>query len=149
MVRLKSAYIIKCEEVIKDSAGTVVELRCTYVPESKSGSDVSGIAVKGVIHWVSVPHAVEAEVRLYDRLFTTEDLNASEADFRTLLNPDSLKVLPKVYAEPSLAHATSKDRFQFMRIGYFCLDPDSVTGKLVFNRTVTLRDMWSKEAKKG
>jgi glutaminyl-tRNA synthetase len=149
MVRLKSAYIIKCEEVIKDGAGSVVELRCTYVPESKSGSDVSGIAVKGVIHWVSVSHALEVEVRLYDRLFTTEDLNATEADFRTLLNPDSLKVLPKVYAEPSLANASLNDRFQFMRIGYFCLDPDSVTGKLVFNRTVTLRDMWSKEVKKG
>ncbi len=145
MVRLKSAYIIQCEEVIKDGAGNVSELRCTYVPESKSGSDVSGINVKGVIHWVSVPHAVEAEVRLYDRLFNTEDLNQAEGDFRTLLNPESLKVLPKVFAEPSLAMAKSDERFQFMRIGYFCLDPDSTPGKLVFNRTVTLRDMWAKK----
>ena len=143
MVRLKSAYIIQCEAVIKDGAGNVSELRCTYVPESKSGSDVSGINVKGVIHWVSVPHAVEAEVRLYDRLFNTEDLNQAEGDFRTLLNPESLKVLPKVFAEPSLAMAKSDERFQFMRIGYFCLDPDSTPGKLVFNRTVTLRDMWA------
>ncbi len=145
MVRLKSAYIIKCEEVIKDSAGNVSELRCTYVPESKSGSDVSGINVKGVIHWVSVPHALEVEVRLYDRLFNMEDLNQAEGDFRTLLNPDSLKVLPKVYAEPSLALAKSADRFQFMRIGYFCVDPDSTPAKRVFNRTVTLRDMWAKK----
>lgn len=148
MVRLKSAYIIKCEEVIKDTSGNVTELRCTYVPESKSGSDVSGINVKGVIHWVSIPHALEAEVRLYDRLFTVEDLNQIEDDFKNHLNPNSLEILPKVYAEPSLAHAKLTDHFQFMRIGYFCLDSDSTSGKLVFNRTVTLRDMWAKEAKK-
>jgi glutaminyl-tRNA synthetase len=147
MVRLKSAYIIKCEEVIKDSAGNVTELRCTYVPESKSGSDVSGIAVKGVIHWVSVPHALEVEVRLYDRLFNAEDLNQIDDDFKNHLNPDSLKVLPKIYAEPSLAHAKLADRFQFIRTGYFCLDSDSTKDKLVFNRTVTLRDMWAKANK--
>lgn len=148
-VRLKSAYIITCSEVVKDAQGNITELRCTYVPESKSGSDTSGINVKGVIHWVSAPHAVEAEVRLYDRLFQVEDLNQTEADFRTLLNPESLKVLGKVYAEPAMKEAKSDDRFQFMRIGYFCLDPDSTPGKLVFNRTVTLRDMWAKETKKG
>jgi len=149
MVRLKSAYIIKCEEAIKDASGKVTELRCTYFPESKSGSDTSGIQVKGVIHWVSMAHAVEVEVRLYDRLFVTEDMNRIEDDFENRLNRESLKVLPKVYAEPSLAEATLTDRFQFMRTGYFCLDPDSTKDKLVFNRAVTLRDMWAKEARKG
>jgi glutaminyl-tRNA synthetase len=147
MVRLKSAYIIKCEEVIKDSNGNVTELRCTYVPESKSGSDVSGIAVKGVIHWVSVPHALAVEVRLYDRLFMVEDLNQIEDDFKNHLNPESLKVLPRIYAEPALANAKLEDRFQFIRTGYFCLDADSTKDKLIFNRTVTLRDMWAKANK--
>ena len=147
MVRLKSAYIIKCEEVVKDSNGIVTELRCSYVPESKSGSDVSGINVKGVIHWVSVPHALEVEVRLYDRLFTAEDLNQVEDDFKNYLNPDSLKILPKVFAEPSLADARAAEHYQFMRTGYFCLDKDSTSSRLVFNRTVTLRDMWAKVSK--
>ena len=147
MVRLKSAYIIKCEEVVKDSNGIVTELRCSYVPESKSGSDVSGINVKGVIHWVSVPHALEVEVRLYDRLFTAEDLNQVEDDFKNYLNPDSLKILPKVFAEPSLADARAAEHYQFMRTGYFCLDKDSTSSRLVFNRTVTLRDMWAKASK--
>ncbi len=149
MVRLKSAYIIKCEEVVKNSAGDIDEIRCTYIPESKSGSDVSGINVKGVIHWVSVSHAVEAEVRLYDRLFKVENVDVMEGDFKEYLNPDSLKVLPKVFAEPSLMGARPDDRFQFMRVGYFCLDPDSTDSRLVFNRTVTLRDMWAKEKVKG
>ncbi len=147
MVRLKSAYIIKCEEVVKDSNGNVTELRCTYVPESKSGSDVSGIAVKGVIHWVSIPHALEVEVRLYDRLFKVEDLNQIEDDFKNYLNPDSLKVLPKIYAEPALASANLEERFQFIRTGYFCLDADSTKDRLIFNRTVTLRDTWGKANK--
>ena len=147
MVRLKSAYIIKCEEVVKNSNGIVTELRCSYVPESKSGSDVSGINVKGVIHWVSVPHALEVEVRLYDRLFTAEDLNQVEDDFKNYLNPDSLKILPKVFAEPSLADARAAEHYQFMRTGYFCLDKDSTSSRLVFNRTVTLRDMWAKVSK--
>ena len=149
MVRLKSAYIIKCEEVVKDNAGRITELRCTYIPESKSGSDVSGISVKGVIQWVSIPHALKIEVRLYDRLFKVEDLNQLPDDFKTYLNPDSLKILSNVFAEPALAKAKAEDRYQFMRIGYFCLDQDSTSGKLVFNRAVTLRDMWAKEAKKG
>jgi glutaminyl-tRNA synthetase len=147
MVRLKSAYIIKCEEVIKDSSGKVTELRCTYIPESKSGSDVSGINVKGVIHWVSAAHALPIEIRQYDRLFNIEDLSAGDEDFKVHINPNSLTVLNTVFAEPSLKDATADDRFQFMRIGYFCLDPDSTKDKLVFNRTVTLRDMWAKEKK--
>jgi len=146
MVRLKSAYIIKCDEFVKDASGNITELHCTYIPESKSGSDTSGINVKGVIHWVSAAHALPVEVRLYDRLFTVEDLSKGEDDFRKYLNPDSLKVL-NVFAEPALAEATLTDRFQFMRIGYFCLDSDSTKDKLVFNRTVTLRDMWAKEKK--
>ncbi|CAN5287543.1 glutamine--tRNA ligase/YqeY domain fusion protein [soil metagenome] len=144
MVRLKSAYIIKCEEVIKDATGNVTELHCTYVPESKSGSDISGINVKGVIHWISVPHALEVEVRLYDRLFNVEDLGQIEDDFKNHLNPDSLKVISTAYAEPALATDQPDDRYQFMRVGYFYRDEDSVPGKLVFNRTVTLRDMWAK-----
>lgn len=148
MVRLKSAYIIKCEEVVKDSDGSVTELRCVYFPESKSGSDNSGLSVKGVIHWVSVAHAVEAEVRLYDRLFNTEDMGAIEDDFKNHLNPDSLKI-QKAWVEPELKKAKPDDRFQFMRTGYFCLDKESTSDKLVFNRTVTLRDMWAKEQKKG
>lgn len=149
MVRLKSAYIIRCEEVVKDSSGKVVELKCTYIPESRSGSDTSGINVKGTLHWVSVAHAVPMEVRLYDRLFKVENVGDAEGDFKEHLNPDSLQVLPSVMAEPGLKNARLDERFQFLRKGYFCLDPDSTPEKLVFNRTVTLRDMWSKEAKKG
>jgi glutaminyl-tRNA synthetase len=146
MVRLKSAYIIKCEEVVKDSNGNVIELRCTYVPESKSGHDTSGIQVKGVIHWVSAAHALPGEVRLYDRLFLQEDMNATEGDFRQYLNPHSL-VVKKVWMEPSLAKATLNEHFQFLRMGYFCLDPEATSENLVFNRTVTLRDMWTKTGK--
>lgn len=146
MVRLKSAYIIKCEEVVNDSNGNVIELRCTYVPESKSGYDTSGIQVKGVIHWVSAAHALPGEVRLYDRLFLQEDMNAAEGDFRQYLNPHSL-VVKKVWMEPSLAKATLNEHFQFLRMGYFCLDPEATSENLVFNRTVTLRDMWAKVGK--
>jgi glutaminyl-tRNA synthetase len=149
MVRLKSAYIIKCEEVIKDNSGKVTELRCTYVPESKSGSDTSGLKVKGTIHWVSIPTAVSAEVRLYDRLFNVENVGDMEGDFKEYLNPDSLQIIPNVYAEPAIKHAAVDERFQFLRKGYFTLDPDSTPDKLVFNRTVTLNDMWAKEVKKG
>jgi len=148
MVRLKSAFIIKCEEFIKDEDGTVTELRCTYVPESRSGSDTSGINVKGVIHWVSASHAVPAEIRLYDRLFTTEDMNAIDDDFTNHLNPNSLQVLKTVYAEPALAKAEAGEHFQFLRMGYFCLDADATSDKPVFNRTVTLRDTWTKAAGK-
>jgi glutaminyl-tRNA synthetase len=149
MVRLKSAYIIKCEEVIKDSAGKVTELRCTYVPESKSGSDTSGLKVKGTIHWVSIPTAVSAEVRLYDRLFNVENVGDMEGDFKEYLNPDSLQILSNVFAEPAIKNADGNERFQFLRKGYFTLDPDSSADKIIFNRTVTLNDMWAKEVKKG
>ena len=148
MVRLKSAYIIKCEEVVKGPDGTVIEVRCSYIPESKSGSDTSGIQVKGTLHWVSAPHAIPVEVRLYDRLFTVEDLGSIEGDFREYLNPRSLEV-KQVYAEPELANAAAGDRFQFLRMGYYCLDKDATKTKMIFNQTVTLRDMWAKEVKKG
>lgn len=148
MVRLKSAYIIKCDDFKKDNNGNVVELYCTYFPESKSGSDSSGISVKGVIHWVSAASALPVEVRRYDRLFNTEDMGSIEDDFKNHINPDSLKV-QTAYAEPDMKNAKPEDRFQFMRTGYFCLDKDSTQDKLVFNQTTTLRDMWTKEQKKG
>lgn len=151
MVRLKGAYIIKCDEVVKDNAGEIIELRCSYIPESRSGSDTSGINVKGTIHWVSVPHAVEAEVRLYDRLFSVENPAADEREFRELLNPNSLEVV-RAFVEPALVEAARSEairNFQFMRKGYFVLDSDSTAEKPVFNRTVTLKDSWAKEVKKG
>lgn len=148
MVRLKSAYIIRCEEVVKDANGTITELRCTYVPESRSGSDTSGINVKGTIHWVSAPQALPVEVRLYDRLFKVENLGEAEGDFKDYLNPDSLQIVT-AYAEPSLNDASLDARYQFLRKGYFTLDQDSTSTKKIFNRTVTLRDMWAKETKKA
>ena len=144
MVRLKSAYIIKCDEVVKDEAGNIVQLNCSYIPESKSGSDTSGINVKGTLHWVSVATAVPIEVRLYDRLFTEENVGAAEGDFKEYMNKDSLQILPIAYGEPSLGEATLQERHQFIRKGYFCLDKDSTKDKLVFNRTVTLKDTWAK-----
>lgn len=149
MVRLKSAYIIRCDEVIKDENGTITELHCSYIPESRSGSDTSGINVKGTLHWVSVAHAVSAEIRLYDRLFKVEDPSNEEGDFKTYINPDSLQVVSRVYAEPSLLDSNLQDRYQFLRKGYFCLDRESSPDKLIFNRTVTLKDTWAKEQKKG
>ena len=148
-VRLKSAYIIKCEKVIKDASGAIAEVHCTYDPDTRSGGPESDRKVKGTLHWVSAPHAVEAEIRLYDRLFVSEvpDEAPDGEDFRTNLNPDSLKVL-KGYVEPGLKGAAAGDKFQFQRIGYFCVDPDSTAEKLVFNRTVTLRDSWAKQYKK-
>lgn len=148
MVRLKSAYIIRCDEVIKDASGKIMALHCSYIPESKSGADTSGIIVKGTLHWVSVAHAVPVEVRLYDRLFKVADLSEAEGDFKEYLNPDSLHILPQVWAEPSLAEPDTKVHYQFLRKGYFVMDPDSVPGKPVFNRTVTLKDTWAKEAGK-
>lgn len=145
MVRLKSAYIIRCEEVIRNQEGKVTEVHCAYIPESRSGSDTSGIHVKGTLHWVSVPQAVKIEARMYDRLFKVEDLSQAEGDFKDYLNPESLQTLGDVYAEPAIASAKLEDRFQFLRKGYFCLDPDSTPSKLIFNRTVTLRDMWAKK----
>jgi glutaminyl-tRNA synthetase len=147
MVRLKSGFIIRCEEVVKDDAGKVLELHCTYVPESRSGEDTSGLKPQGVIHWLSAADAVRAEVRLYDRLFKVED-PAAEDDFKATINPDSLQIMENALIEPALATASMGDRFQFTRIGYFCVDPDSTTEKMVFNRTVTLKDTWAKEQKK-
>ena len=147
MVRLKSAFIIRCEEVVKDAAGNISELRCTYVPESRSGQDTSGLKVQGVIHWLSASDAVQAEVRLYDRLFQLED-PAAEDDFKKSLNPDSLRVIGNALVEPALAKVSAGEKFQFTRLGYFCVDPDSTTGKPVFNRTVTLKDTWAKEQKR-
>ena len=147
MVRLKSAYIIRCESVVKDASGNITELHCTYVPESRSGQDTSGLKVQGVIHWLSVSDAVPAEVRMYDRLFQVED-PAGEEDFKATLNPDSLRVVENAMIEPALAQVNAGDKFQFTRLGYFCVDPDSTAGKPVFNRTVTLKDAWAKEQKK-
>jgi glutaminyl-tRNA synthetase len=149
MVRLKGAYIIKCEDVVKDTSGNITEIHCTYIPESKSGSDTSGINVKGTIHWVSVATAKTAEVRLYDRLFKVENPSNEEGDFKEYINPESIQVLPSAYIEPALASAKSGEHFQFLRKGYFCVDLDSSSEKLVFNRTVTLKDAWAKEQKKG
>ena len=144
MVRLKSAYIVKCESFEKDNAGNVTAIHCTYFPDSKSGNDTSGIAVKGTIHWVSVAHAKTAEVRMYDRLFKVENPAAEEGDFKDYINPHSLEIIPNAYIEPSIINASLDDRFQFIRKGYFCLDKDTTKDKLVFNRTVTLKDTWSK-----
>ena len=149
MVRLKSAYIIKCEEVIKDTDGNLIELHCSYIPESKSGSDTSGINVKGTLHWVSVAQSIQAEIRLYDRLFKVEDVANAEGDFKDHINPDSLQVIPTAYAEPALISDAPNSTYQFIRKGYFVLDKESTEAKLVFNRTVTLKDGWAKEAKKA
>lgn len=148
MVRLKSAYIIKCENYIKDSGGNITEIQCSYLPESKSGNDTSGIHTKGTIHWVSASHAAKAEVRLYDRLFTIENPAGDEGDFTTHINPDSLQVIKEAYIESSLKEAKEGDKYQFIRKGYFTADKDSTPNHLVFNRTVTLRDTWVKESKK-
>jgi glutaminyl-tRNA synthetase len=142
MVRLKNAYIVKCESFKKDADGNVTEIYCTHISESKSGNDTSGVHVKGTIHWVSVPHAKIAEIRLYDRLFNIEDTAAEEGDFKDYLNPDSLHIIPNAYIEPDLAIAEPGKGCQFIRKGYFTLDKHSTPEKLVFNRTVTLKDSW-------
>jgi len=147
MVRLKSAYIIKCNSFEKDANGNITQLNCTYFPESKSGSDTSGLQVKGTIHWVSATHAEKTEIRLYDRLFKVEDPSSEERDFKDYINPGSLKIV-QAFIEPSLKNAKPQDRFQFLRKGYFCVDKDSTAGKLIFNRTTTLKDAWAKEVKK-
>jgi len=148
-VRLRYAYIVKCERVVKDEqTGEITELHCTYDPETRSGGSAESRKVKATLHWVSALHAIPAEVRLYDHLFTTPDPGAAE-DFTTVLNPNSLEVLTACPVEPSLANAASGNRYQFERQGYFCVDPDSKPGEPVFNRTVTLRDTWAKIARKG
>jgi len=152
-VRLKSAYIITCEDFTKDESGEITEIRCVYYPDSRSGSDTSGIKAKGTLHWVSVPHAVPVEIRDYDRLFKVENPADEEGDFLDYINPDSLTVIPKAFAEPALvddANAAStqsesqKAHYQFMRKGYYYPDVPSTPGKLVFNQTVGLRDTWAK-----
>ena len=144
-VRLKYAYIIKCDEAIKDGAGNVTELRCTADLESKSGGATSNRKIRGTIHWVSAAQAVDAELRLYDRLFTVPQPDADGGDFKSFINPNSLEVV-QAKCEPSLAQADPNVRYQFERLGYFALDPDSSPGKLIFNRTITLKDTWAKKA---
>lgn len=143
-VRLKFAYIIKCTGYKKADDGSIEELYAEYDPETRSGQDTSGKKVKGTLGWVSVPHAVNAEIRLYDRLFKTENLNAIDDDFKNHLNPDSLEVNTKAVLEPSLKDAKVGDQMQFERIGYFRVDEDSSASQLIFNRTITLRDNWAK-----
>ena len=149
-VRLRYAYLITCNEVIKDENDEVVELRCTYDPETRGGSAPDGRKVKGTIHWVSARHGIRSQVRLHDRLFTVEHPDMDkEKDFKEFLNPDSLQILDNCILEPSLASAAVEDRCQFERQGYFCLDSKETTpGKPVFNRIVTLRDSWAKMKKK-
>ena len=144
-VRLRYGYFITCTDVIKDKTGEVVELRCTYDPETRGGQAPDGRRVRGTIHWVSAEHAVDAEVRLYDHLFTSERPDDDD-DFMTTLNPESLEVVPNAKVEPSLADAVPGEKYQFERIGYFAVDPDSQPSALVFNRTVTLRSSWKKVA---
>ncbi len=148
-VRLKHGYIVTCTDFKKDDQGNVTEVYCTYAPNSKSGEDTSGLKVKGTIHWVSVPHAKVAEVRLYERLFSDENPAAAE-DFKSSINPDSLNIIEKAYIEPDLVNAIPGKGYQFIRLGYFTLDSkNNSSEKLVFNRTVTLKDSWAKEVKKG
>jgi glutaminyl-tRNA synthetase len=144
MVRLKSAYIIRCDEVIKNEQGNINEVHCTYFPESKSGNDKSGISVKGTLHWVSVPHAINAEIRLYDRLFKVEDPGNEEGDFKDYINPDSLRIIHNAFAEPALKNVNSEEKYQFVRKGYFCPDNYLPGEKPVFNKTVGLKDSWKK-----
>jgi len=146
-VRLKYAYIIKCDDAVKDSAGNVTELRCTADLESKTGGATAARKIKGTIHWVSAAHAIDAEVRMYDRLFTVPEPDAA-GDFKQHLNPRSLEILA-AKCEPGLQTASPEQRYQFERLGYFALDPDGTAGKLVFNRTIALRDTWAKEMQKG
>jgi glutaminyl-tRNA synthetase len=146
-VRLRYGYLVRCTHVVKDDAGNVTEVHCTYDPATKGGDAPDGRKVKSTIHWVSAEHAVKAEVRLYEQLFTVE--RPDDGDLDSILNPNSLEVLTDCYVEPALAKAEKSDRIQFERTGYFCLDLDSAPEKLVFNRTVTLKDSWAKEQKKG
>ena len=148
-VRLKSAYIVHCTGFVKNEEGKVTEVHCEYIPESKSGQDTSGINVKGTMHWIAAEKAATAEVRLYDRLFQVENPSNEDGDFKSYMNPNSLEIISGAKIEPSLMNANIGEQFQFIRKGYFTLDAKlSNGGKLVFNRTVTLKDNWSKEAKK-
>jgi hypothetical protein len=150
-VRLRNAYFITAQSVVKDEAGNIVEVHCTYDPASRGGNSPDGRKVKSTMHWVSAAHAISAEIRLYDKLFTKPDPNDVEEgeDVLDNLNPNSLEILTGAKLEPSLANAKLEDRFQFERVGYFCLDPDSTPGMLVFNRTLPLKDSWAKIEKKA
>jgi glutaminyl-tRNA synthetase len=148
-VRLRNAYLITCTEVVRNAAGEVIELRCTYDPATRGGDAPDGRKVKATLHWVSAAHAVDAEVRLYDRLFTVESPGSGDSDFLAQLNPRSLEVLRGSKLEPSLASPAAGTRYQFERLGYFCVDPDSKPGAPVFNRTVTLKDTWAKIRDRG
>jgi glutaminyl-tRNA synthetase len=149
-VRLRYAYFIKCEEVVKDAQGNIVELHCTYDPATRGGDAPDGRKVKATLHWVSAKHALDAEVRLYNHLFTKEFPEETEEgeDFLINLNPDSLEVLPNAKVEPFVKAASAGSRYQFERQGYFCVDQDSTAEKLVFNRTVGLKDTWAKVQQK-
>lgn len=147
-VRLKHAYIVTCHDYVKDDNGQITEVHCTYVPNSKSGEDTSGLKVKGTIHWISAAHAKQAEVRLYDRLFNDENPAAAE-NFKDSINPGSLQIVERAYIEPDLANAIPGKGYQFIRLGYFTLDSHATPDHLVFNRTVTLKDSWGKEVKKN
>jgi glutaminyl-tRNA synthetase len=144
MVRLKSAYIIRCDSFKKDDDGNVSEIHCTYLPESKSGDDTSGLKVKGTIHWLNAKDAAQAEVRLYEHLFTVENPAMEEGDFKDFINPHSLETIKNAFIEPSLLEAKEGKNYQFIRNGYFCVDKDSKPGAMVFNRTVTLKDSFKK-----
>jgi glutaminyl-tRNA synthetase len=150
-VRLKHAYYVTCREAIKDAGGNVIELRCAYDPASRGGQTPDGRPVKGTLHWVSAPHAIDAEVRLYDYLFSKPDPDdvPPGKDYRANLNLESLVVLGGSKVEPGMAEVAPGGRYQFLRQGYFAADPDSVPGKPVFNRTVTLKDTWSKLERKA
>jgi glutaminyl-tRNA synthetase len=147
MVRLKGAYIIQCDEVVKDTAGNITELKCSYIANSKSGSDTSGVAVKSTIHWVSAKENVNVQINLYDRLFKVEDVDGAEGEFQNHMNSDSLQIVSNAIAEKALTKANLQERYQFLRKGYFFLDKDSTADKLIFNRTVTLKDTWAKANK--
>jgi glutaminyl-tRNA synthetase len=148
-VRLKSAYIVTCTGFTKDDNGNITEVHCTYAPNSKSGSDTSGIKAKGVIHWVDANNCKTAEVRIYDRLFKVENPNAEDGDFKDYINENSLQIVKEAKIENELAKAIASDKFQFLRLGYFCLDKNSTYENLIFNKTVGLKDSWAKEVVKG
>jgi len=143
-VRLRNAYLVTCTDVVRDASGAIVEVRCTYDPATRGGDAPDGRKVKATLHWVSAAHAVDVEVRLYDRLFNVEMPGTGDTDFLTQMNPQSLEVLTACKAEPSLASAEAGARFQFERLGYFAVDSDSRPGAPIFNRTVTLKDSWAK-----
>jgi glutaminyl-tRNA synthetase len=148
-VRLKGAYLVTCDRVVKDGSGAIVELRCTYDPASRGGEAPDGRKVRGTLHWVSSSHGLLAEVRLYDHLFKVESPGAGGSDLAADIDPDSLQILTGCLVEPSLAVARAGSRWQFMRQGYFCADPTSSGGRLVFNKTIGLRDTWARIQNKG